>query len=526
MWKKDGVKFMGRMPAGMKIGDPRYNIINWDNVAEAGAAYESQAADPETGIQSHSLIYLPLAWVNIGKQYWANGQFADGVEQGVDRLTEALGKRRFLGEKLPVHCIESATSQLAFNGKVTPEEFAQELLKSVLFHEVGHAFGLDHNFKGSLSYESESPTSMFSTSIMDYNHYSIERSAFDTIESSNGPLLEYDRQIMSALYNNGSDIKESDPVVPACNDEETDSLVSGIDPLCIRYDAGSDPTKHVLKALALVTDPAATSEGQVSLPNALLKSVADLGDAATVSTAEELTARVSKLNISLKGILNYYFNSGAQSLRYMTQANIRSVYIFKDGILPDGMSEEGLRDRALQAVEAVAAMDALPKATKDSFNATIEKTREWMLTTPFVKSLPETDQVHVLGENIQSISLVASTAESATGTLSSMRGKVLGNLKRVTTAPFYMGPFRGVQSDMEQVVLNLLEKSLSPTTPSSSQRGAAERTATATALATFLDIPAGQEVAKRVVEALRKEEGEATNAVAREEIRALIALLP
>ena len=74
MFGRDFIKFQGILPAGIKIGDPRYNVVNWDSVVDASAAYESQAADPETGIQSHSLIYLPYAWVKIGREFWERGK--------------------------------------------------------------------------------------------------------------------------------------------------------------------------------------------------------------------------------------------------------------------------------------------------------------------------------------------------------------------------------------------------------------------------------------------------------------------
>ncbi|WP_273890875.1 hypothetical protein, partial [Serratia liquefaciens] len=75
-------------------------------VQDAGAAYESQNADPETGIQSHSMIYIPYAWVNIGKDYWK--KFApDTQSPGEARtasITKLLADRAFLGRALPVTC--------------------------------------------------------------------------------------------------------------------------------------------------------------------------------------------------------------------------------------------------------------------------------------------------------------------------------------------------------------------------------------------------------------------------------------
>jgi hypothetical protein len=58
--EREVLKFKGRLPDGVKIGDPRYNVINWDSRLVAGAAYESQANDPFTGKQSHSLIFRIL----------------------------------------------------------------------------------------------------------------------------------------------------------------------------------------------------------------------------------------------------------------------------------------------------------------------------------------------------------------------------------------------------------------------------------------------------------------------------------
>ena len=71
------VRFKGRLPEGIHLGDPRYNVINWDSRLVAGAAYETQATDPSTGKQSHSLIYMPAAWLQIGFDYWKNGQYSE-----------------------------------------------------------------------------------------------------------------------------------------------------------------------------------------------------------------------------------------------------------------------------------------------------------------------------------------------------------------------------------------------------------------------------------------------------------------
>jgi len=241
MWKQDGMRFKGKLPTDVKIGDPRFNVVNWDSVAQAGAAYESQASDPETGLQSHSLIYLPLAWVNIGADYWKNGGLSEAGETAAARVAKAIEGREILGRKLKVACLEDAAQKISIEAAQKPDEFARELLKGVLLHEVGHALGLAHNFKGSLSWNADDSKTAFTTSIMDYNQYHIERAAFESVSSEKGPLLEYDRQILSVLYNGGKDVAATDAVLPTCNDDEADSFDDGVDPCAFATTRG--PTR-------------------------------------------------------------------------------------------------------------------------------------------------------------------------------------------------------------------------------------------------------------------------------------------
>ena len=172
------MRFMGRLPAGIKIGDPRYNVINFDSVAQAGAAYESQAADPYTGLQSHSLIYMPYAWYNIGSQLWKQrvGDSTDKPSEAQvrDVVAPKAPEVMFGSDRRVLSCIRamdeiSLTPDLwtsaisAENGSQgdaavpvprSVDEFARRLMMATLFHEVGLALGMAHNFKGSLTFDS------------------------------------------------------------------------------------------------------------------------------------------------------------------------------------------------------------------------------------------------------------------------------------------------------------------------------------------------------------------------------------
>jgi hypothetical protein len=219
MWKRDAIAFKGRLPEGVAIGDPRYNVLVWDAMVDVDAAYESQASDPLTGVQSHALIYVPRMWWEAGLEFWRDGQYTEARERGAGAVARAVRARSFLGRALGLPCARGATSVApppeTATGEASVEAFAHTLVRGTVFHEVGHSFGFDHNFEASLSFDPSKPAT-YSTSIMDYNQYDLDRASFTT--GSNGPLLEYDRQFLSVLYDGGREVKPTDPVLPACND--------------------------------------------------------------------------------------------------------------------------------------------------------------------------------------------------------------------------------------------------------------------------------------------------------------------
>ena len=371
MWKRDLVKFMGVMPFHVKIGDPRFNIINWDSVPDATAAYESAAADPLTGIQSHALIYLPFSWVRIGKEYWANHQMTQKIKPPLDPVAiqqKLFDQSRFLGHKLDVQCLQDTAMVASLAARRSPDAFANDLLKQVLFHEVGHALGLAHNFKGSLSLDIHNPQSSFSSSIMDYNQYQLEGEVFPNSNTGEGPLLEYDRQILSVLYNSGADVRPTDPVVPTCNDHEADGVEGGVDPFCIRYDAGQDPSEVLLHTIELVKDRNATLINAVSLPVALAETSDVLRDPQIVASESEARKKMHEYAEQLTGTANYYFAAGAQSLGNMTKFNLRMLHVFLDDQLPGGFSPIDVRKRAVTGLEYVAALDHLEPTVQSALH--------------------------------------------------------------------------------------------------------------------------------------------------------------
>jgi hypothetical protein len=516
MWNRDFMRFKGILPAGVKIGDPRYNVINWDSVVDAGSAYESQASDPDTGLQSHSLIYLPYSWIETGKDFWQKGELS---QDRTASLKKALDKVRFLDRKVNINCFNEGEMNLSLQMRETPEAFAKELLKGVLFHEVGHALGLAHNFKGSLSYDPDVAGSLFSNSIMDYNQYQIEHGAFDQPGSSAGPLLEYDRQILSVLYNDSADIHPTDVIVPHCDDSSADSKKGGVDPFCIRYDAGQDPTVQLVRTYALIADPAASLGKTKSLSNAVEATLAALPDPATVTDLETVIVAESDLLTSISAITQFYISAGAQGLNYMLTANIRMLQTYRAGTLPMTVDPVVTRQRVAGVVDQVLTMDQLPAATRKSYERVADLAAQWLRATPWYTGAAANVQTEREASIRDQVTEWLSEYEKTT--LPRLRSRMLGAMARSTDAPFYLN----AQTDYEAQTMLWFDKVLTQTTPNGRPYTVTERRAVATALESFSGVDGVYELKTKARGLVEAEIKAATTAEQRESLRTLRNML-
>jgi hypothetical protein len=526
--ERDVVLFKGRLPEGIHLGDPRFNVINWDSRLIAGAAYETQATDPETGKQSHSLIYMPAAWLQIGFDYWKGGQYSDAPVTSTSALGGALMKASRLA------CVNDlrAASETAISGRLSADEvkeFGQRLLKGTLFHEVGHALGLGHNFKGSLSFDRTKPGSAFSTSIMDYNDYEIERGAFPELLSSDGPELEYDRQALSAIYNKSADIASTDAVVPACNDAEADSEDGGVDPLCVRYDVEKDPTQSVITAWERLT--LATRTSDVTLAQALAR-VPELvltdAAVAAVKTQADLKALVSTLGKSLRGSMAFYLSGGKASLSRVVRTNVKSLLQFEEGILPEGYKEAEIRDREFGGVQKALGLRALPEAVKNALAGAEKSSLDALSKTPYLKGLAAdegTKLVASLAATLHKTVMAVETDEAAG--LPKIRAAILTALARHKKVPFYFGKLEGADKslDIEASLVGILGDTVTATGEGSASLTKVERLAAATTLATYWGRPQGDAAISAVKAALLKARSAASDNDSRELVESLLSAL-
>ena len=409
---RDVVQFKGRLPEGTKIGDPRYNVINFDTVGEAGAAYETQASDPMSGIQSHSLIYMPYAWYKIA------AKLSDARELPLDPAAKIGPKSPevlFGTSREVIRCLRDArdVATSPVQSKVIAaaseddaaklvDDFGRRIFISTLFHEMGHALGLHHNFKASLSFDGTKPADFDNNpttySVMDYNYYQHEVGLMAEIGAGNGPRLEYDRQAISYLYNEGRDIKTTDKVIPACEDTAADNIEGGIDPDCIRYDAESLPVVGLEHALTRLTNASGARGIETLTLSQSISSHRDaildhLRDPALTPNAEALKKFATNRAEALGKLIGYYVGSGAQALRvnltlndgalrsWRSQpANIattlnenerRSLYV---KILKQAIEMQGLPAEPLRELENLLAQLAITIVSLDRFGAAEERT--------------------------------------------------------------------------------------------------------------------------------------------------------
>ena len=485
------MRFLGKLPENIHLGDPRYNVISWDSRLIAGAAYESQASDPATGKQSHSMIYMPAAWLEIGSTYWKRGVSSDPSSKTsgkarVDKAASALLKHACARDLREAAALLASGAVSTASTEEEIKTFSKELARGTLFHELGHALGLAHNFKGSLSYDKDRADSIFSTSIMDYNNYESERQAFFGPKASEGPLLEYDRQIVSTLYNQGRDVAESDPVVPACADSEADFEEGQVDPLCIRYDIEKDPTLSVVTAYKRVTE--LSLEGRPTeltlaeaLPRVPRLALED-SRVEKIQTKDDLLAAASETAASLKGAIRFFMMSSSASLAKTAATNVKSLLVFDESSLPEGYDAAAMRERAFEGVSRTMALTALPEKVKTSVSAALQLTLERLSQAPYVRSLGSAETSALLKEIGAKIEkAVLSMETDANNGLPKARVYVLNALKRHETVPFYLNA-KDTRStkDYEAAIVQLLSG-----IAGDNLRTAGERVAATEALVTY-----------------------------------------
>lgn len=221
--------------------DPRYRSISWDKTQVAGAVAPF-VSDPVTGEMFGTSVILWMGDIQLLVASYVEflEQHPDAPWLGYDdaRLSRlpAQGTPLWLdgpadlgdGSSLPPrvlrrHVFEQRTfgfevvrdTWLKLGQSMTTEELTLEVVAEFLVHEIGHNFGLRHNFKGSIDSDGHGPDEPSST-VMDY-------------VIGMGRPGQYDLDAIRYAYGPGAE--RTDYLY--CTDEDVT-----LDPGCARWDFG------------------------------------------------------------------------------------------------------------------------------------------------------------------------------------------------------------------------------------------------------------------------------------------------
>lgn len=245
-----------------EISAPDYknNIIQWVDWDEAGFAYADAQMDPRSGEIKHAQVFMTSAFAFGGKVR---------ARRLLTRLKDQLAKEKDHNHKNksiislagfaktplchyePTQHLKESLESLLLNSKDLDDaailKVAQDYIREVVAHEVGHTLGLRHNFAGSLhaNFPQSMKNTLFaeylktahapsdivtSSSVMEYQRFEEAAITGDQLANSQS-ALDYDQMAIRHLYKGEEFNAEDIPLF--C----TDSHV-GVYFDCNRFDSG------------------------------------------------------------------------------------------------------------------------------------------------------------------------------------------------------------------------------------------------------------------------------------------------
>lgn len=357
---------------------PDYNVVQWLDWDAAGFARADAQMDPRTGEILNAQVMMTSVFGTLGKQRAIRFRKERGLTQSQIEFLESVPEksRQKLGidienlkrektsglrlrlegfetETTSPHCNHPMDAQLELAGDSIAElmaagkedvalKVAQDYVREVVAHEIGHTLGLRHNFAGSLSTDykladrdrlikeylstGKAPQMVPSNSVMEYQRFEESGITGDQIANLK-QALPYDYHVIRKLYLGIEFPNDPEQKLLFCTDRHVGVFID-----CDRFDLGESPLEMAKYELA---------EAARKLPYDFIHQFIDAKAPSYDLPAKELKDVVIEPNkIALKlleplGKLNRALTTKGQLLKVFRKYAPAEIAVKKSAILQD-----------------------------------------------------------------------------------------------------------------------------------------------------------------------------------------------